>query len=112
MEISSAWVTRGEQAGGLSGPAGFLEGTVVLQLGLEWAPTCFPSLHPLWVPDISSGEAVVKKSSQLLKPFSLFSTYLKSMRCWFTQQKQANSTKVDLLIINSRNTQHTRPCLD
>lgn len=48
-----------------------------------------------------------KVTPVIVKPFALFSTYLKSMRCWFTEQKQANPTKMDLLIINSRNTQHT-----
>lgn len=43
MESSSPWVTGEEQAGGLSGPARFLEGMTVLQLGPEWAPTCFLS---------------------------------------------------------------------
>ena len=43
MESSSAWVTGEEQAGDLSGPARFSEGMTVLQLGPEWAPTCFLS---------------------------------------------------------------------
>lgn len=54
LESSSARVTRGEQAGGPSAPARFL------QLGPEWTSTCFLPVHPLGVPNLFSGAAVVQ----------------------------------------------------
>lgn len=105
MESSSAWVTQGEQAGGPVGLPGSWRGWVVLHRGPEWTPTCFLPVHPLWVPNIFSGEAVwLKTHPSYSSHFHYFPTYLKSMRCWSTEPKPANSTKMDLLSINSRNT--------
>lgn len=54
LESSSARVTQGKQAGGLSVSARFL------QLGPEWTSTCFLPVHPLGVPNLFSGAAVVQ----------------------------------------------------
>lgn len=76
MESSSAWVTGEEQAGGPE-PVRFWEGTAVLQLGPEWAPTCFLYVHPLRFPNIFSEEAVVKAISVIKAIFIIFHVFEK-----------------------------------
>lgn len=77
MESSSAWVTGEEQAGGPSRPVRFWVGTAVLQLGPEWAPTCFLYVHPLRFPNIFSEEAVVKAISVIKAIFIIFHVFEK-----------------------------------
>lgn len=106
VESSSAWVTQGEQAGGPVGLPGSWRGWVVLQLGPEWTPTCFRPIHLCGFQVSSQVKLWLKTHPGYSGHFHYFPTYLKSTSCWSTEPEPANSTKMDLLSINSRNTQY------
>ena len=106
--LDGKFLCLGHWRGAGWGPRAGLSGSGRGQLSCSWVlngPLLVSCMSIFWDFQISSQRKLWWKPSQSLKRFSLFFMCLKSMRSWSTEQKEANSTSMDLLIINSRNTQ-------